>query len=183
MQYFELWLKALKTYSVPQINNIPTSMGAVNFAFMVTTGIVADRIGRRGPVFFGVGCLLTFCYAVFTAWPESEGLKMAAFILTGCYGCFTPLLAASVNISCGNDQQLRAFVMAFMVSLGSAVVIPFQQLQFPSGEAPIFSNTHGWVSGLVFVIALTTWTGFGIEFVERIMTRSKTDLVEKDNGV
>lgn len=183
MQYFELWLKALKTYSVPQINNIPTSMGAVNFAFMVTTGIVADRIGRRGPVFFGVGCLLTFCYAVFTAWPESEGLKMAAFILTGCYGCFTPLLAASVNISCGSDQQLRAFVMAFMVSLGSAVVIPFQQLQFPSGEAPTFSDTHGWVSGLVFVIALTLWTGFGIEFVERIMTRSKKDLVEKDNGV
>ncbi|KAJ5362363.1 Major facilitator superfamily domain general substrate transporter [Penicillium brevicompactum] len=168
MQYFGLWLKSMKDYSVPQINNIPTSMGAINFVFMIGTGYAADKIGRRGPVCFAVGCLLTFCYAILTAWPPSRGLKMAAFVLSGCYGCYTPLLAGWVNGSCGGDQQLRAFVLAFMVSLGSAVVIPFQQLQFPSGQAPRFTQTHGWVSGLCFVIALTLWTGFGIDIVERL---------------
>ncbi|CAI7630366.1 unnamed protein product [Penicillium glandicola] len=184
LQFFGLWLKALGTYTVPQINNIPTSMGAVNFVFMISTGYVADKIGRRGPVCFGVGCLLTFCFAVFTAWPASIQLKMAAFILSGCYGCYTPLLAGWVNASCGGDQQLRAFVLAFMVSLGSAVVIPFQQLQFPSGEAPTFTRTHGWVSGLCFVVALALWTGFGIDIIERVATRGKRkEVAPKENDV
>ncbi|KAJ5530511.1 hypothetical protein N7527_003904 [Penicillium freii] len=100
---------------------------------------------------------------------------MATFIITGCYGCYTPLLAGWVNASCGGDQQLRAFVLAFMVSLGSAVVIPFQQLQFPSGQAPTFTKTHGWVSGLCFVLALTLWTGFGIDLVERVFTRQRKE--------
>lgn len=145
---------------------------------MLTSGFVADKIGRRGPVCFAVGCLLTFCFAVFTAWPASRHLKMAAFILSGCYGSYTPLLAGWVNSSCGGDQQLRAFTLAFMVSLGQAVVIPFQQLQFPSGEAPTFTRTHGWVSGLCFVIILTLWTGFGIELVEWLVGRK-----EKGKGV
>ncbi|KOC08477.1 putative pantothenate transporter [Aspergillus flavus AF70] len=177
-QYFSIWLKSLNVYSVPQVNNIPTALGAVNFFFMLTSGFVADKIGRRGPVCFAVGCLLTFCFAVFTAWPASRHLKMAAFILSGCYGCYTPLLAGWVNSSCGGDQQLRAFTLAFMVSLGQAVVIPFQQLQFPSGEAPTFTRTHGWVSGLCFVIILTLWTGFGIELVEWLVGRK-----EKGKGV
>ncbi|GMG33136.1 major facilitator superfamily MFS_1 [Aspergillus oryzae] len=177
-QYFSIWLKSLNVYSVPQINNIPTALGAVNFFFMLTSGFVADKIGRRGPVCFAVGCLLTFCFAVFTAWPASRHLKMAAFILSGCYGSYTPLLAGWVNSSCGGDQQLRAFTLAFMVSLGQAVVIPFQQLQFPSGEAPTFTRTHGWVSGLCFVIILTLWTGFGIELVEWLVGRK-----EKGKGV
>lgn len=183
MQYFGLWLKSLKTYTVPEINNIPTSMGAINFVFMIGTGYVADKIGRRGPVCLSVGCLLTLCYAIFTAWPTSRPLKMAAFILSGCYGCYTPLLAGWVNASCGGDQQLRAFVLAFMVSLGSAVVIPFQQLQFPSGQAPTFAETHGWVSGLCFVVALTLWTGVGVEVVERIIYRKQRQQLHKEDDV
>lgn len=173
MQYFQLWLKSTGNYSVPEIDNIPTCIGAVNFVFMISTGYISDKLRRRGPVCFGVGCLLTFCYAVFTAWPDSVKFKMAAFILTGCYGCYTPLLAGWVNASCGGDQHLRAFVLAFMVSVGSAVVIPFQQVQFPSSQAPTFTETHGWASGLCFVIFLTVWTGLGIDFTEKIATRQK----------
>lgn len=82
--------------------------------------------------------------------------------MSGCNGCYTPLLVGGVNASCGGDQQVRAFVLAFMVSLGSAVVSPLRQLQFLSSDAPTFSKTHGWC----FVVALTLWTGFGIDIIE-----------------
>lgn len=98
---------------------------------------------------------------------------MAAFIITGCYGCFTPLLAGWANSVCGGDQQLRAFVLGFMVSLGQAVVIPFQQLQFPSSQAPEFKETHGWPSGLAFVVALTLFTGVGIDGVRYVVEKKK----------
>ncbi|KAH5082868.1 hypothetical protein HBI23_067770 [Parastagonospora nodorum] len=171
IQYFGIWLKSLGTYSVPQVNNIPTTVGVINFVFMIGTGFASDKIGRRGPVCFVVGLLLTFSYAILTAWNVPDKLKMAAFILVGCYGCYTPLLAGWVNASCGGDQQLRAFVLGMMVSVGQAVVIPFQQLQLPSGQAPYFSETHGWGSALAFVIALTLWTGVGIDLAQKLFER------------
>jgi ACS family pantothenate transporter-like MFS transporter len=173
MQYFTLWLKATGDYSIPQINSIPTSLGAVNFLFMMSTGYAIDMLGpkRRGAVCAAVGCLLIFCYAVMVVWDVPDRLKMAAFILAGCYGCYTPILAGWCNSVCGGDQQLRAFVLAFMVSLGQAVVIPFQQLQFPSGQAPEFKETHGWPSGLAFVVALTIFTGVGIDALQKIAER------------
>lgn len=166
MQYFELYLKA-RGYSTTDVNNIPTGIGAVNFVFMIGTGFVADKLRRRGPVCFAVGLLLTFVYAVLTAWDVPHQLRMAAYILAGCYGCYTPLLAGWANEACGGDQQKRAFVLGFMVAVGSAVVIPFQQLQFPSSEAPDYSRTHGWGSALAFVLALTLWTGAGLPLLQR----------------
>lgn len=174
IQYFAIWLKSRKVYSVPEINNIPTSVGAVNFVFMIGTGYASDKIGRRGPVCFAVGLLLTFCYAVLTAWNVPNDFKMAVFILIGCYGCYTPLLAGWVNSTCGHDQQLRAFVLGIMVSVGQAVVIPFQQYQLPSGQAPQFKKTHGWGSALAFVVALTLWTGFGIDSTRKWFERGQS---------
>ncbi|KAH8422532.1 uncharacterized protein LDX57_000286 [Aspergillus melleus] len=178
MQYFSLWLKSTGQYSVPQINNIPTCIGAVNFVFMISTGYLSDKLGRRNIVCFGVGCMLTFCYIILTIWDVPHKLKMAVFILTGSYGCYTPLLASWVNSICGGDQQLRAFTLGFMVSFGYAVVIPFQQLQFPSGQAPEFKKTYGWPSGLAFVVALTLFTGFGIDLIQRVWGRVKKDTEE-----
>ncbi|KAF4635591.1 hypothetical protein G7Y89_g2496 [Cudoniella acicularis] len=103
MQFFTLWLKAQKTFSVPQINNIPTSIGAVNFFFMIATGFLSDKLGARGPVCLGVGVVLTFCFLILTIWDVPTGLKMAAYILSGCYGCFSPLMAGWVNSVCGGD--------------------------------------------------------------------------------
>lgn len=171
MQYFTLYLKSTGRYTIPEVNNIPTTIGAINFVFMIFTGFVADKIGRRGPVCLGVGALLIFNYIIFCVWNVPHGLKMFAFIMCGCYGCFTPLLAGWANEACGGDQQKRAFTLGFMVSVGGAVVIPFQQLQFPSSQAPHFTQTHGWPSALVMVVALTLWTGVGIPLVQRYFER------------
>jgi ACS family pantothenate transporter-like MFS transporter len=159
---------------VPEINNIPTSIGAVNFVFMLSTGYISDKIGRRGPVCLAVGLLLTVAYSMLTGWSIPHQARMAAFILVGCYGCYTPLLAGWANEACAADQQKRAFILAFMVSVGQAVVIPFQQLQLPSGQAPEFKQTHGWPSALAFVIALTLWTGAGIPLMERFYGTKKS---------
>lgn len=165
-QYFTLYLKE-KGFSVSDINNIPTAISGVNFVFMATTGFVSDKIGSRRPACTLVGSLLVFNYIVFTIWDVPHPLRMFVFIFNGCYGCFTPILAGWVNESCGGDQQKRGFILGFMVAAGGAVVIPFQQLQFPSSQAPEFSQTHGWPSALAFVIALMLWTGWGITFVQR----------------
>ncbi|EKG18412.1 Methyltransferase type 11 [Macrophomina phaseolina MS6] len=171
--WMALWLKSEKKadgtnrYSVPEINNIPTVVGAVNFVFMTGSGIASDIIGSRAPVMLFVGILMTFCYAIYVIWPSSTGLKMAAFFLQGCYGCFSPLLSGWVNSLCGGDNQLRAFTMAMMMSVGSAFSTPFSQYMFPANDAPTYRKTHGYIAALVFVVALTLWCSVVLGGVER----------------
>lgn len=181
-QFFALYLKS-RGYATVDVNNIPTATGAVNLVFMLGTGLVADKrqgssSSSRGPVALAVGSLLTACYAVLAAAAETEergrggavphALHMAAFVLMGCYGCYTPLLAGWANEACGGaDRPKRAFVLAFMVSVGSAVILPFQQRQFPSSGAPGYAATHGYASALAFVVALTLWTGVAIPLLEK----------------
>lgn len=98
---------------------------------------------------------------------------MAALLLTGRYRFYTPILSGWVNSTCVGDQQLRALTLAFTVSFGQAVVIEFQQYQLPRGQAPKFSHTHRWASALCLVIALTLWTGFGIDLVSRVFGKGK----------
>jgi MFS transporter, ACS family, pantothenate transporter len=184
MQYFTLYLKATGMFTVPQINSIPTAMGAVNFFFMLGTGYVSDKIGRRGPVCLAVGGLLTFNFIILTIWDVPHGLRMAVFILCGCYGCFTPLLAGWTNEVCGGDQQKRAFILGFMTSVGGAVAIPMQQLQFPSSQAPHFAQTHGWGSGLAMVVALTLWTGLAIPWMQkRNWGADRTKVVDEEDSL
>lgn len=117
MQFMGLYLKSAK-YSVTNINNIPTGIGAVNFFFMLSTGYATDKIGSRVPVCGFVCVLLTFSYIIFNVWDVPNGLRLFAFFLAGCYGCISPLLYGWVNSTCGGDQQLRAFTLAWITSLG-----------------------------------------------------------------
>ncbi|KAK7533544.1 permease of the major facilitator superfamily [Phyllosticta paracitricarpa] len=171
--WMALWLKSEKhadgsnVYSVPEINNIPTVVGAINFFFMVGSGAASDLIGSRAPVMAFVGSVMTFCYVVYVVWPTSTALKMAAFFLQGSYGCFSPLLSGWVNSLCGGDNQLRAFVMAFMMSIGNAFFTPFSQYMFPASDAPKYRKTHGYPAALVFVVALTIWCSLVMGLIER----------------
>ncbi|KAH7350082.1 permease of the major facilitator superfamily [Plectosphaerella cucumerina] len=166
IQAFTIYLRK-QGYAIVDVNNIPTAQPAFNVLVMFTTGWVSDKLRDRRPAFLVIGTLLTVCYAVMTAWYVPHGVRIFFFILIGVYGSFTPLMAGWINEACGGDDEKRGFILGFTMSVGGAVQIPFQQLQWPSSLAPAYRETHGWASALVFVVALTLWTGFGISFVQK----------------
>ncbi|KAK2674211.1 MFS transporter superfamily [Fusarium oxysporum f. sp. vasinfectum] len=93
MQYSSIYLKNTGWYTVPEVNNIPTCIGAVNFVVMVSIGYIADKLGGRALVCCIVGFWMILNYSILTAWDVPHKLRMAAFIMHSCYGCFTPLIA------------------------------------------------------------------------------------------
>ncbi|KAF4442662.1 major facilitator superfamily transporter, partial [Fusarium albosuccineum] len=157
-----------KKYLVPEINNIPTCIGAVNFVFMISTGYIADKLGGRALVCGVVGSLMILNYAILTAWDVPHKLRMAVFIMHGCYGCFTPLIAGWIN-----EAWWRSAKACF-----------HPWVQRASGEAPEFKKTHGWGSALAWVVALTLWTGVGLPLVQRwrekevVVTTREDDVAE-----
>jgi MFS transporter, ACS family, pantothenate transporter len=182
IQAFTIYLRK-QGYAIVDVNNIPTAQPAFNVLVMFTTGWVSDKLRDRRPAFLVIGSLLTVCYAVMTAWYVPHGVRIFFFILIGVYGSFTPLMAGWINEACGGDDEKRGFILGFTMSVGGAVQIPFQQLQWPSSLAPAYRETHGWASALVFVVALTLWTGFGISFVQKwAQKREETEKVATEGA-
>jgi MFS transporter, ACS family, pantothenate transporter len=50
-----LWLKAEKTYTVPQINNLPTVYSAISIVYMLGSGVYNDWSGTRMPSLILIG--------------------------------------------------------------------------------------------------------------------------------
>lgn len=173
MQFYTLYLKYTGDYTIPQVNYMPTSMSCVNLVCMLSSGIVSDLIGKRWPFLLFVGTILIFTYSVMLSSGASHHLRLAAYTMTGAYGCFTPVLAGWCNISCGGDQHLRAATQASMIVVGQIVVTPFQQELFPSSDAPFYRKTKGFAYGLAFVICLTFWTVVVIPMVESHFEKKK----------
>lgn len=166
MQFFTLYLKAKKTYTQTQINYIPDGISCVNLITMIASGIVIDIIGKRWQVCLFVGTLLTVAFAILRSSNEGVKIRFFGYILTGVYGCFTPILSGWANIACKNDPKLRAFSLSVMIAIGTAAGTPFQQYVFPSSQAPFYRKTGGFSYSVAFTVLLTVWTGIGIPLIE-----------------
>lgn len=182
MQFYTLYLKYRGTYSIPEVNYMPTSISAVNLVFMTSSGIVSDYLGRRWPFLLVVGIILIFSYSVLISAHSPHHLRLAAYTMTGVYGCFTPMLSGWCNIACGDDQHLRAITLGAMIVVGTIVVTPVQQNLFPSSEAPFYQESNGYIFGLVFVILLTLWTVVVIPLLEKFFNKKKRVVFNPEEG-
>ncbi|VEU21587.1 DEKNAAC102310 [Brettanomyces naardenensis] len=181
LQFFELYLQSLKIYSIPYVNNFPTLLSGVNFIVMFTTGVICDLTGRRDIVCFSVGIIVLIGFIITAKAPVSSiPLRKAGYILTGAYGCYTPILAGWCNIVCEKNPILRAVAIPTMIVVGQIVSTPYQQNVFPSSEAPQYKSTNGFYYAIAFTICLFVWTGVAIPFLERYF--KKRDEVEFNVG-
>ncbi|ODV82615.1 hypothetical protein CANARDRAFT_204857 [[Candida] arabinofermentans NRRL YB-2248] len=174
MQFMTLFLKYKKNYTQTQINYMPDAISCVNLITMISSGIIIDLIGgRRWPVCIFVGLLMIVGFGILRSHTENAKLRLTGYIITGVYGCFTPILSGWANIACGNDPKLRAFTLSVMVAIGTSVVTPFQQYVFPSSEAPFYKQTNGFSYALAFTVCLVAWTGIGLPLLETYMEKKK----------
>lgn len=184
LQFFILYLKSFGTYTVTQVNNIPTAISAVNLIFMIGTGIVSDKMGRRWPVCLFVGCCLIVATAMLLSSNKDRAFRMIAYTITGTYGCFTPILSGWCNIACASQPYVRAVTIPFMIVLGTVVSTPLQQNIFPSDDTPYYTQTHGYYFALAFSIVLTLWTAVVIPQAEIFFTkREQRKHTEEENVV
>ncbi|QPG73272.1 hypothetical protein FOA43_000580 [Brettanomyces nanus] len=183
LQFFELYLKSLKIYSTSYVNNFPTILSGVNFVTMLSTGIICDLTQRRGAVCFSVGLIVLIGFIITATTPVDHiSLRKAGYILTGTYGCYTPILAGWCNIVCGKNPILRAIAIPTMIVVGQIVSTPYQQHVFPSSEAPQYSTTHGFYYAIAFTACLLVWTGIGIPLLERHFKRRDQIQFDRNNS-
>ncbi|KAJ0413156.1 major facilitator superfamily domain-containing protein [Aspergillus carlsbadensis] len=171
-RWMTLYLKSLMVdgkprYSIEKINSLPTVVGCVELAWLLLSSTLADTLKRRTPIIAVLGVIQLAAYIVFYIWSTNVALMTGIYYLCSAYGAISPLISSWLNAGCGGDRQLRALTTSLMISIGYAVETVSQQFMFPTSEAPRFERTHGYASGIGWVVVMIVWCGLLLPLVER----------------
>ncbi|KIY53255.1 MFS general substrate transporter [Fistulina hepatica ATCC 64428] len=148
--YMSLWLKSKSDkYSVPQINTLPTFINLISAVSSWIGTTLAGTIAIWKMWSFSM--VSAWLLIVMTIWYVPDGLKFAAFYLSGVAGMTSPILYSWTNTILRNDPEERAVVMSSMMTAGYSTYIWVPLFTFPTVQAPRFPN--GYPASLAFNIA------------------------------
>ncbi|KAH7031493.1 vitamin H transporter [Microdochium trichocladiopsis] len=179
-----LWLKdeAAKhgTYSVQQINTLPTGAQAVSVvSTILATGLC--MIYPTWAIFQIVIAIVAFANICMMVWFIPNALKFVCFYLFGTTACVTPILVPTVNVWLKDSAEARAFFNGSMITLGFAINSFYPLLVFPQVEAPQWKK--GYIVNFFFVIGcwafLTTGYWLHSRWEKRQQARRDVEAIEQ----
>ncbi|WVQ74723.1 hypothetical protein IAR50_004327 [Cryptococcus sp. DSM 104548] len=147
--YTAIWLKSTGTYSVAQINTIPTISNVIAAVTVLLWGFLSDYFGSRYIWIVIPTLIAIFPNLVLTIWPSSNPLKLAAFLLTGAQ-YVTAIYYSWFQEICSSDPLERAVVISLSNGLQYAFSAWVTILIFPQLDQPSFRK--GFPATLAFVI-------------------------------
>lgn len=153
----QLYLKydTQHTWSIYQVNNVPTAINGFNIVMVLLLNIYIDTTGyRMRAVALNLAILLfgTICLVI---WNIPLGLKIVSYMFAGLDGPLSPIYYAWANILTSGDTQVRALTLAIMNSCGAALTTVIQQFLYPVTDAPQFGK--GFNASLGFLCGMCIW--------------------------
>jgi ACS family pantothenate transporter-like MFS transporter len=112
--YMNLWLKALKIYSVAQVNVIPSGGYAIEIICALSYAIISDATGKRWPVLMVGAALGLVGGTLLAVWDIPFGVKYFAWYLTFAPVGGGAILCAWGNEVCGDNAEERAILLGWM---------------------------------------------------------------------
>ena len=154
--YFNLFLDSLKNadgskrYSVSQVTSIPIGAYSISIASALFFGSLSDRLQMRWQLAIFINVIQLICTSILAAWPASDGLKMAAFLVT-----FTTVINETLLMSWMGDvfkkyPTERAIIVAWTVSLLFVGNASMPLALWPAKEAPNYK--YGYKVAVAFCV-------------------------------
>jgi ACS family pantothenate transporter-like MFS transporter len=155
--YFNLFLDSLtnadgsKRFSVSQVTSIPIGAYGISIASAILFASLSDRLQMRWQLALFINTVQLICTSILAAWPASDGLKMAAFLIT-----FTTVINETLIMSWMGDTfrkfpTERAVIVAWTVSLLSVGNASMPLVLWPAREAPNYK--YGYKVAVGFCVA------------------------------
>lgn len=153
----QLWLKndPDRTWSLYQVNNIPTAINGWNIIMVLLLNVYIDATGYRMRAVALNLTIMVFGTICLVIWDVPLGLKIVSYLFAGLDGPLSPIYYAWANILTSGDTQVRALVLAIMNSCGAATTTVIQQFLYPTTDAPSFGK--GFRASLGFVCGMCVW--------------------------
>ncbi|KIY50074.1 MFS general substrate transporter [Fistulina hepatica ATCC 64428] len=134
--YMNLWLKSTDTWSVAQINVIPTGGYALQIFMALIYSWVSDALRMRWPVIAFGAILALIGNIILAIWPVSDPAKFAGFYLS-----FTVVGCGALMLSWANEltsysAEHRAITIGFLNTASYVFNAWVPNVVFPAAKAP-----------------------------------------------
>ena len=113
-----LWLKAEKTYSVPQINNLPTVYSAISIIFMLVSGTYNDWRASQIDSVIAICLTQIISESILVAWTVPKPAKFFAYYIAGTIQSLFPIIVSWTHMVCSGDAEERAIVIGSLNAIG-----------------------------------------------------------------
>ncbi|KAH7027452.1 MFS general substrate transporter [Microdochium trichocladiopsis] len=179
---FSLFLKndPTRTWSVYDVNNIPTAINGWNIVMLLLLLTYVDATGcRMNAVAFNCAILIfgTVCLVI---WEIPLGLKVVSFMFAGMDGPLSPIYYSWANILTSGDAQVRALTLAIMNSCGAVSALIMGQWAYPVTDAPKFSK--GYRASLSLVIGMCVWVVVVRVLEMRALHKKENDVADEESN-
>lgn len=155
--YFNLFLDSLKNadgskrFSVSQVTSIPIGAYGISIASAIMFASLSDRLQMRWQLAIFVNCVQLFCTSVLAAWPASDDLKMAAFLISFSTVINETLIMSWMGDTFKKYPTERAVIVAWAISLLSVGNASMPLALWPARQAPNYK--YGYKVAVGFCVA------------------------------
>ncbi|OKL59193.1 hypothetical protein UA08_05880 [Talaromyces atroroseus] len=146
-------------YSIPQINNYPTTTSGVQILMTVIYAWLSDTIlqGRRWPPLVFGGIINIICYVSLAIWDIPTWWKWTCLIAAGASFGLGGLCMAWANEVCQNDSEERAITIAAMNEIAYILQIWLPLLVWQQVDAPRYFKGYVTVSSMSVLLIVMSF--------------------------
>ncbi|CAI4234045.1 BAH_G0000070.mRNA.1.CDS.1 [Saccharomyces cerevisiae] len=160
-----LWLKSLKRYSIPKLNQLSMITPGLGMVYLMLTGIIADKLHSRWLAIIFTQVFNIIGNSILAAWDVTEGAKWFAFMLQ-CFGwAMAPVLYSWQNDICRRDAQTRAITLVTMNIMAQSSTAWISVLVWKTEEAPRYLKGFTFTACSAFCLSI--WTFVVLYFYKR----------------
>ncbi|RDW64660.1 retrograde regulation protein 2-1 [Coleophoma cylindrospora] len=152
-----LWLKSLKRYSTPEVNQLGTTAPALGILYVLVVNFSSDLLwGPSGAIAFAHIWNFT-SMTILAIWDVPEGAKWFAFNTTYTQVAMSSVLYGWANNILRHNTRERSVILCFMNLFAQSTTAWTGILVFPTVEGPRFLK--GWTFCAVnsFVLVIFTY--------------------------
>ncbi|CAI4045445.1 hypothetical protein SUVZ_10G3310 [Saccharomyces uvarum] len=171
-----LWLKSLKRYSIPKVNQLSMITPGLGMVYLMLTGVIADKFHSRWFAIIFTQVFNIIGNSILAAWDVAEGAKWFGFMLQ-CFGwAMAPVLYSWQNDICRRDAQTRAITLVTMNIMAQTSTAWISVLVWKTEEAPRYLKGFTFTACSAF--CLSVWTFVVLYFYKRDERNNA-----KENGI
>ncbi|QLQ81227.1 hypothetical protein HG537_0E05830 [Torulaspora globosa] len=171
-----LWLKSLKRYSIPKVNQLSMITPGLGLVYLAVTSIIADKFHSRLSAILITQVFNIIGNVILAVWDVKEGAKWFAFMLQYMGWAMAPVLYGWMNDICRRDTDTRAIILVIMNIAGSVFSVWTTVVFYPTTKAPRYLRGYSFTAASA--LALSIWTFLVLWFFKKEERKHA-----KDNGI
>lgn len=135
---FIFWLKSLKRYTIPKMNNLSSTSAGVGFVLVFLSGVFADSFKCRYGAIVITQLLNLVGNIILSIWDVREGAKWFAFMLQYSGWATASIRYSWINDFLRTDPQDRAIIFVIQFAVAQSTTIWINRLIWPTVDSPVY---------------------------------------------